>query len=86
MVGKVEAVIWPSLLSLVKSRLTPSTVVVLDDDHGFTAKVGSRRSRNLSRRGLSYRYSAFNRKAVVIEDVRPATAEFSSFERSEERS
>jgi predicted O-methyltransferase YrrM len=64
------------VLGLVKSRLTPSTVVVLDDYHGFWGyREGQFKawSEFVQAERLSYRYSAFNRKAVVIEDLRPTT-------------
>lgn len=65
------------VLGQMKDRLTPESVVVLDDYHGFWGyREGQFRAwaEFVAAHGLDYRYAAFNRHAVVIQDIRPSPA------------
>ena len=62
------------VLGLVRERLTSKSVVILDDYHGFWGfRQGQLKAwaEFVAAEGLAYRYTAFNRKAVVIQDLRP---------------
>ncbi len=63
-----------TVLALVKDRLTPQTVVVFDDYHGVWGfREGQFRAwaEFVAANGLAYRYAAFNRHAVIVQDIRP---------------
>jgi predicted O-methyltransferase YrrM len=65
------------VLRLIVDRLTPRTVVIMDDYLGFR---GYRESQFrawaefVAEHGLAYRYAAFNRHAVVVWDVQSGRA------------
>lgn len=65
------------VLGLVRGRLSPKSVVILDDYHGFWGfRQGQLKAwaEFVAAEGLAYRYAAFSRKAVVVQDLqqRPA--------------
>jgi predicted O-methyltransferase YrrM len=65
------------VLGLIKGRLTPKSIIIFDDYHGFWGyREGQFKAwaEFVAVEGLAYRYLAFNRKAVVVQDVRPAPA------------
>jgi hypothetical protein len=65
------------VLGLVRDRLTPKSVVILDDYHGFWGfREGQLKAwaEFVAADGLAYRYAAFNRKAVVVQDLQPRQA------------
>jgi len=63
------------VLNALGDRLTPDSVVILDDYHGFRGfQEGQFKAwaEFVAGRGLDYRYAAFNRHAVAIRDIRRA--------------
>jgi hypothetical protein len=63
------------VLRLIKSRLTPKTVVIMDDYHGlWDYRNGQFRAWRefVTAFELTYSYAAFNRHAVAIQNVRPS--------------
>jgi hypothetical protein len=60
------------VLGLIMERLTPSTVIIMDDYHGFWGyRNGQFRAwaEFVAAHGLVYRYAAFNRHAVLVWNV-----------------
>jgi len=63
-----------TVLRLVIDRLTPETVIVMDDYAGFWGyRDGQFRAwaEFVAAHGLTYRYAAFNRHAVVVWKIEP---------------
>lgn len=66
------------VLALIMDRLTPRTVVIMDDYHGFWGyRDGQFRAwaEFVAAHRLVYRYIAFNRHAVMIQNVQPRDPE-----------
>jgi predicted O-methyltransferase YrrM len=64
------------VLGLIMKRLTPTTVIIMDDYHGFWGyRNGQFRAwaEFVAAHGLFYRYAAFNRHAVLIQNVQSGT-------------
>ena len=62
------------VLGLVIDRLTPKTVIIMDDYVGFWGyRDGQFRAwaEFVAAHGLNYRYAAFNRHAVVVWNIQP---------------
>jgi hypothetical protein len=62
------------VLERLGDRLTSRSIVIMDDFHGFWGfRDGQFRAwaEFVGARGLTYHYAAFNRHAVVIQDIRP---------------
>ncbi len=62
------------VLGLMRQRLTSNSVVIMDDYHGFWGfREGQFRAwaEFVGEHDLAYRYAAFNRRAVVIQDIAP---------------
>lgn len=65
------------VLNAVADRLTPETVVMMDDYHGFRGfREGQFKAwaEFVDARNLHFRYAAFNRHAVAVCNIRPAAA------------
>ena len=66
------------VLGLIVERLTPKTVIILDDYHGFWGyRNGQFRAwaEFVAAHRLVYRYAAFNRHAVLISNVQSGAPE-----------
>jgi predicted O-methyltransferase YrrM len=65
------------VLAQIHHRLTPDSVVILDDYHGVWGyREGQFRAwaEFVAANAISYRYAAFNRHAVVLQDIRRGAA------------
>ncbi len=63
------------VLNQLRDRLTSRSIVIMDDYHGFWGyREGQFRAwaEFVAANGLTYRYAAFNRHAVVIQDIHPS--------------
>jgi hypothetical protein len=66
------------VLGMITERLTPKTVIIMDDYHGFWGyRDGQFRAwaEFVAAHGLAYCYAAFNRHAVVVCNVRSGAPE-----------
>jgi hypothetical protein len=64
------------VLGLIMERLTPKTVIIIDDYYGFWGyRYGQFRAwaEFVAAHGLVYRHAAFNRHAVLIQNVQSRT-------------
>jgi len=64
------------VLARISDRLSPESVVIFDDYHGVWGfREGQFRAwaEFVAMNGLAYRYTAFNRHAVVVQDIRRRT-------------
>jgi predicted O-methyltransferase YrrM len=62
------------VLDRIKDRLTPKSVVIFDDYHGVWGyREGQFRAwaEFVAAQVVAYRYVAFNRHAVLVQDIRP---------------
>jgi Methyltransferase domain len=66
------------VLGMIMERLTPKTIIIMDDYHGFWGyRDGQFRAwaEFVAAHGLVYRYAAFNRHAVVVCNIQSEAPE-----------
>ncbi len=66
------------VLDLIKHRLTPERVVIMDDYHGFWGyRDGQFKAwaEFVATHELTFAYTAFNRRSVVIQNIGPRSAQ-----------